>query len=115
MGFFRMLFDGQHGLAYSNVRAYCTARQRGLTHHNALSEMIRSRYPKSEFTRGQVLERMGEVEQGDESIEQQLRSIIGLMYTLEVGVPKTLAEMMRFENELDAIIAEHRRKYPEIL
>lgn len=115
MGFFRSLFDGQHGLVYANVRAYFTARTKGSDHSRALTEMVFARYPSAEFTRGQVLERMEESAGSGDSPEEQLRSVIHLMHSLEVGLPADYDVYRKLHAEMDEVIARHKRKHPGLL
>lgn len=115
MGFFRSLFDGQHGLVYANVRAYFTARGRGEDHRGALKEMINSRYRGADSTRERVMKRMEDSQQQGDTADDQLRTVIHLMHTLELGLPADFEVYTKFQDELDEVIAQHKRKHPGAL
>jgi len=74
---------GTIGLIKSNLRAYFTARFRGLTEDEALAWVIRSRYPISEQKRMEVENLFGSKENLD-SEEERVKSLVFTIFCYEL-------------------------------
>ena len=76
------------GLIKSNLRAYFTARSRGLTEDEALAWVIHSRYPMSEQKRLEV-ENLSSSKESLDSEEERVKSLVFIIFCYEQGTPPT--------------------------
>lgn len=115
MGILRALRDGEYGLAWANVATYYKARRNSKTHDQALKIMVTSRYSTAPSTMQRVLESVSVELSDDSDFEDQPRSVIGLMYSLEAGIPSDYSRLRKRDHIIDEVLAIHRQKYPGIL
>lgn len=114
MGFFKSLFNPEHGLVQANLSVYYAGRVSGLGHADALSRMVRTRYPLDGRKRDKILQALSAA-LGSEEAEpgRQLRGVIVEMYDLEVGIND--ATYASFAEALDGGMDEWAAKFPGLL
>lgn len=87
VGWFKLnVGAGMRGLARANLRAYFISRQRGASHHDALTQMVASRYPLSEERAMRVLSQFALTSHGL-SERDQLRALVFAVFVEENGFP----------------------------
>lgn len=114
MGFFRSIFDAEYGLVQANLKAYSLSRTSGLSHSDALGNMVRTRYRLGGEKLRRVTEKLDEVLRApDADPTWQLRSIIVEMYDAEV--PDQHSNFTKLTQALDEGVEEWSNRYPHIL